>query len=208
MSNNIPLVVKKLLENNKQNLDKSGYIQFDKSIELKNPFVSERKKDFNLKWVDGLQILTEGVKVWFSTENSLDITSEYLHLIEDEELINEIHKKAEKMLENTLKKQVQEYLDIERNMHKRGFEIVRELLKKQNITSENPLVFDWEDGNAPCIVSDKFEEDVCDCYIAKIYLYGYYIYADLHAYYLGEDTQVILNNELNVDWGDIMEHLI
>lgn len=208
MSNNIPLVVKQLLERNKQKLDKSGYIQFDKSIELKNSFVSEQNKELNLKWVDGLQILPQGVKVWFSTENSWDIVWDYLHLIEDEDLINEIYKKAENMLENTLKKQAQEYLDIERNMHKRGLEIVRELLKEQNVTSEIPLVFDWQNGDAPCIVSDKFEEDVCDCYITKIYLDGDYVYAYLRACYLGDDTRVILNNEHNVVWADIIEYLI
>lgn len=208
MSNNIPLVVKKLLENNKQKLDESGYIQFDKSIVLKNSFVGEQNKLFKLHWVDGVQLLPQGVKVWFSTENSGDIVWEYLHLIEDENLINEIQKKLENMLEKTLKKQAQEYLDIERNMHKRGLEIVRELLKEQNITSENPLVFDWRNGDAPCIVSDKFEEDVCDCYITQIYLVGDYIYADLRACYLGDDTQVLLNNEHNVVWGDIIDYLI
>ena len=208
MSNNIPLVVKKLLESNKEKLDTSGYIQFNKSIELKNTFVSERNKNFNFKWVDGLQLLPEGVKVWFSSDDTTDIIWEHLHLIEDENLIKKKKKKLENMLGKTLKKQAQEYLDIERNMHKRGLEIVRELLKEQNITSENPLVFDWRNGDAPCIVSDKFEEDVCDCYITQIYLVGDYIYADLRACYLGDDTQVLLNNEHNVVWGDIIDYLI
>ena len=208
MSNNITLVVKQLLENNKERLNESGYIQFDKSIELKNAFVSERNKNFNLNWVDGLQLLPEGVKVWFSSENSTEVIWEYLHFIENENLINEIKNKAENMLDNTIKRQAQEYIDIERNMHKRGLEIVLALLKDQNITSENPLVFDWENGDAPSIVSDKFDDDVCDCYITKLYLDDNYIYADLHAYYLGEDTQVLLNNEHNVVWGDIMEYLV
>lgn len=208
MSNNIPLVVKKLLERNKEKLDTSGYIQFDKSIELKNTFVSERNKNFNFKWVDGLQLLPEGVKVWFSSENTTDIIWEHLHLIEDENLINEIKKTLDNMLENTTIKEAQEYIKIERNMHERGLYIVRELLKEQNITKENPLVFDWENGEAPCMVSDEFEDDVCDCYITKIYLDGDYVYADLHAYYLQEDVhRILLDNAQNVCWGDIMEFL-
>ena len=208
MSNNIPLVVKKLLERNKEKLDTSGYIQFDKSIELKNPFISERNKYFKFKWVDGLQLLPEGVKVWFSSENTTDIIWEHLHLIEDENLINEIKERFESMLEKTTTEKAQEYINLERTMHERGIEIVRELLKEQNITEENALEFDWENGNAPCMVSDEFEDDVCDCYITKIYLDGDYIYADLHAYYLQEDEyRVLLNNAQNVCWGDIMEFL-
>ena len=208
MSNNIPLVVKKLLERNKEKLDTSGYIQFNKSIELKNTFVSERNKNFNLKWVDGLQLLPEGVKVWFSSEDTTDIIWEHLHLIEDENLINEIKQTFENMLEKTTTEKAQEYINIERTMHERGIEIVRELLKEQNITEDNALEFDWENGNAPCMVSDEFEDDVCDCYITKIYLDGDYIYADLHAYYLQEDVyRILLNNAQNVCWGDIMEFL-
>ena len=208
MSNNIPLVVKKLLESNKEKLDTSGYIQFNKSIELKNTFVSERNKNFNFKWVDGLQLLPEGVKVWFSSDDTTDIIWEHLHLIEDENLINEIKKTLENMLEKTTTEKAQEYINLERTMHERGIEIVRELLKEQNITEDNALEFDWENGNAPCMVSDEFDDDVCDCYITKIYLDGDYIYADLHAYYLQEDVyRVLLNNAQNVCWGDIMEFL-
>lgn len=208
MSNNIPLVVKKLLERNKEKLDTSGYIQFDKSIELKNTFVSERNKNFNFKWVDGLQLLPDGVKVWFSSDDTTYIIWEHLHLIEDENLINEIKKTFENMLEKTTIEKAQEYINIERTMHERGIEIVRELLKEQNITEDNALEFDWENGDAPCMVSDEFDDDVCDCYITKIYLDGDYIYADLHAYYLQEDVyRVLLNNAQNVCWGDIMEFL-
>ena len=208
MSNNIPLVVKKTLESIKEKLDTSGYIQFDKSIELKNTFVSERNKNFNFKWVDGLQLLPEGVKVWFSSDDTTDIIWEHLHLIEDENLINEIKQTFENMLEKTTTEKAQEYINIERTMHERGIEIVRELLKEQNITEENALEFDWENGNAPCMVSDEFDDDVCDCYITKIYLDGDYIYADLHAYYLqGDVYRVLLNNAQNVCWGDIMEFL-
>ena len=208
MSNNIPLVVKKLLERNKEKLDTSGYIQFDKSIELKNTFVSERNKNFNFKWVDGLQLLPDGVKVWFSSEDTTDIIWEHLHLIEDENLINEIKQTFENMLEKTTIEKAQEYINLERTMHERGIEIVRELLKEQNITEDNALEFDWENGDAPCMVSDEFDDDVCDCYITKIYLDGDYIYADLHAYYLqGDVYRVLLNNSQNVCWGDIMEFL-
>jgi hypothetical protein len=208
MSNNIPLVVKKLLESNKDRLDTSGYIQFDKSIELKNTFVSERNKNFNFKWVDGLQLLPDGVKVWFSSEDTTDIIWEHLHLIEDENLINEIKQTFEKMLEKTTTEKAQEYINIERTMRERGIEIVRELLKEQNITEDNALEFDWENSDAPCMVSDEFDDDVCDCYITKIYLDGDYIYADLHAYYLQEDVyRILLNNAQNVCWGDIMEFL-
>ena len=208
MSNNIPLVVKKTLESIKEKLDTSGYIQFNKSIELKNTVVSERNKNFNFKWVDGLQLLPEGVKVWFSSDDTTDIIWEHLHLIEDENLINEIKQTLENMLEKTTTEKAQEYINIERTMHERGIEIVRELLKEQNITEDNALEFDWENGDAPCMVSDEFEDDVCDCYITKIYLDGDYIYADLHAYYLQEDVyRVLLNNAQNVCWGDIMEFL-
>ena len=208
MSNNIPLVVKKLLERNKEKLDTSGYIQFDKSIELKNTFVSERNKNFNFKWVDGLQLLPDGVKVWFSSEDTTDIIWEHLHLIEDENLINEIKQTFENMLEKTTIEKAQEYINLERTMHERGIEIVRELLKEQNITEDNALEFDWENGDAPCMVSDEFDDEVCDCYITKIYLDGDYIYADLHAYYLqGDVYRVLLNNSQNVCWGDIMEFL-
>lgn len=208
MSNNIPLVVKKTLESIKEKLDTSGYIQFNKSIELKNTFVSERNKNFNFKWVDGLQLLPEGVKVWFSSDDTTDIIWEHLHLIEDENLINEIKQTLDNMLEKTTTEKAQEYINIERTMHERGIEIVRELLKEQNITEDNALEFDWENSDAPCMVSDEFDDDVCDCYITKIYLDGDYIYADLHAYYLQEDVyRVLLNNAQNVCWGDIMEFL-
>lgn len=208
MSINIPLVVKKTLESIKEKLDTSGYIQFDKSIELKNAFVSERNKYFKFKFVNGLQLLPEGVKVWFSSEDTTNIIWEHLHLIEDENLINEIKQTLDNMLEKTTTEKAQEYINIERTMHERGIEIVRELLKEQNITEDNALEFDWENGDAPCMVSDEFDDDVCDCYITKIYLDGDYIYADLHACYLqGDVYRVLLNNAQNVCWGDIMEFL-
>lgn len=78
---------------------------------------------------------------------------------------------------------------------------VRECLVKINQAVE----FDWDEGQAPSYCSGEFQDDVTDAYITKIWLQNGLIMVNLHAYYLGEDVEnVDLNDDVNVDWEDIL----
>jgi len=78
-------------------------------------------------------------------------------------------------------------------------------------TSEDKaIVFDWdESGDAPSHVSTLFDDDICDCYISKIWLEdNQHIYVDLHAYYLQDDREhVFLADDGDADYMDILLHL-
>lgn len=71
------------------------------------------------------------------------------------------------------------------------------------------IEFDWENGNAPSIDSMLFTDDVADSYIKALHTDGEMLYADLHAYYLGEDLDDvnIINNE-NVCWCSLLNDLL
>lgn len=92
-----------------------------------------------------------------------------------------------KRLEETAKKQIKEILS-----KKRG----------------EKVEFNWEECDAPSYASGKIKEDVVDVYIKRVYLLGNLIMADLHAYYLGEDTGFIdLACEPYMDWFDLLMYL-
>ena len=80
----------------------------------------------------------------------------------------------------------------------------------QLLNEHGPIEFDWENDSAPSIASTQFEDDLADCYVAKLWANGEYAYADLHAYYLGEDTENVdlVNDECNVDWLDLLDWVV
>lgn len=85
---------------------------------------------------------------------------------------------------------------------------VREILANE----KKKISFDWNNCDAPSIASQQFDEDITDAYITDIWLDGGMngiIKVNLHAYYLGEDREDIdLNDEIGVDWSDILDYLI
>ena len=89
-----------------------------------------------------------------------------------------------------------------------GFEVQRkarlELCKLLN--EHGPIEFDWENEVVPSIASTHFEDDLADCNVTKLWANGEYVYADLHAYYLGEDAKNVnlVNDECNIDWLDLL----
>lgn len=95
-------------------------------------------------------------------------------------------------------------------MFQKGAAITSLLLEQQGHTAENPREFDMDDGDAPSTVSMKFQDDIADCYITKIWVgEDGKIYADLYAYYLAEDMEnVCLNDDGNTDWAAIIEFLV
>ena len=78
------------------------------------------------------------------------------------------------------------------------------------LNEHGPIEFDWEDCDAPSIASTQFEDDLADCYVGKLWAEGEYAYADLHAYYLGEDVENVdlVNDECNVDWLDLLDWVV
>lgn len=96
---------------------------------------------------------------------------------------------------------------------KDGYEVQRtarlELCKL--LHEHGPMEFDWENSEAPSIASTQFEDDLADCYVTKMYNIGdECVYADLHAYYLGEDKQNVdlVNDECNIDWLDLLDWVV
>lgn len=73
-----------------------------------------------------------------------------------------------------------------------------------------PIEFDWENNDAPSIASTHFEDDHADCYVTKLWANGECVYADLHAYYLGEDAENVdlVNDECNIDWPDLLDWVV
>jgi hypothetical protein len=91
---------------------------------------------------------------------------------------------------------------------KDGYEVERkarlEICKLLN--EHGPIEFDWENSDAPSICSMQFRDDVADCYVKALEVEGDTLYADLHAYYLGEDLDGtdILNSEA-VEWCSLLD---
>lgn len=77
------------------------------------------------------------------------------------------------------------------------------------LREKGKIEFNWEDGDAPWFASSLFKDDITDTYITSLSIDGDTIYADLHAYYLGDDIcGVDLAEELDTDWLDILDHII
>lgn len=102
---------------------------------------------------------------------------------------------------NKYKQTLNEYKRLEETAK----EQIKEILSKK---SDNKVEFNWEECEAPSYASGQFTEDVVDVYIKRVYLLGDLIIADLHAYYLGEDTgHVELACEPYMDWFDLLMYL-
>lgn len=73
-----------------------------------------------------------------------------------------------------------------------------------------PVEFDWKNVGAPNIASTHFEGDLADCYVTKLWAKGLYVYADLHAYYLGEDAENVdlVHDECNIDYLDLLDWVV
>ena len=70
--------------------------------------------------------------------------------------------------------------------------------------------WDWQEDDAPSMLSINFGDDVADCYITKAYLdEADNIKVNLHAYYLNcEDyDDLLLEDEPNADYVDLLEYL-
>lgn len=81
-------------------------------------------------------------------------------------------------------------------------------LIKQIVDAYGRIEFDWENGDAPSIVSMQFGEDVADCHVKALYMDGDTLYADLHAYYLDDDMDgVDLANDEIVDWCSLLQEI-
>ena len=78
------------------------------------------------------------------------------------------------------------------------------------LNEHGPIEFDWKNSDAPSIASTQFEDDLADCYVTKLWAKGEYPYADLHAYYLGEDRENVdlVNDECNIDWLDLLDWVV
>ena len=73
----------------------------------------------------------------------------------------------------------------------------------------HPVEFDWDTSDAPSIDSTHFSDDVCDCYIEKVWLDRGLIKVNLYAYYLGDRREEIdLADECNADYVDLLSYLI
>ena len=78
------------------------------------------------------------------------------------------------------------------------------------------FVFDWEDSDAPSLISIMFNDDLADTYITKLWAekrddkQDIVVYANLHAYYIGDNLEKIslTYDEPNVDWCDILWWLL
>jgi len=81
-------------------------------------------------------------------------------------------------------------------------------LIKKIVGAYGRIEFDWENGDAPSIVSMQFGEDVADCHVKALYMDGDTLYADLHAYYLDDDMDgVDLANDEIVDWCSLLQEI-
>lgn len=117
-------------------------------------------------------------------------------------------KKDLKKIKN-LTEQAYEHIKICSLLFPNGFHLTLGLLNELGYTKDTPKVFDVENLDCPCTISTLFKDDIADCYITKIYVNNNTIYADLYAYYEQETLKdVVLNNELNTQWENILEYLI
>lgn len=92
-----------------------------------------------------------------------------------------------------------------RNVQKQAKEYCLKVLEEIG----HPVEFDWDTSDAPSIDSTHFSDDVCDCYIEKVWLDRGLIKVNLYAYYLGNRREDIdLADECNADYVDLLDYLI
>ena len=86
---------------------------------------------------------------------------------------------------------------------------VKQLLMDCLIEIGHPIEFDFDECDAPSISSGRFDDDLTDAYITKIWCNNGLVYVNLHAYYLGEDREgVDLSDEYDVDYADILLYIL
>lgn len=90
-------------------------------------------------------------------------------------------------------------------LESKAFTAIKNLVEERG----GRIEFDWENSDAPSICSMQFRDDVADCYVKALEVEGDTLYADLHAYYLGEDLDGtdILNSEA-VEWCSLLDAIL
>lgn len=90
-------------------------------------------------------------------------------------------------------------------LESKAFTTIKNLVEERG----GRIEFDWENSDAPSICSMQFRDDVADCYVKALEVEGDTLYADLHAYYLGEDLDGtdILNSEA-VEWCSLLDGIL
>jgi len=83
------------------------------------------------------------------------------------------------------------------------------------LSEKGEFEFDWEDSDAPSLVSTTFDDDITDAYITRLWAEktdeeNIVIYANLHACYIGDEAERVSlgHDECNVDWCDILWWLL
>jgi len=86
---------------------------------------------------------------------------------------------------------------------------VRSLLADVLEEINQPIKFNWKDGDAPSYPSTKFGNDLADSYVTKIWFDRGLIKVNLHAYYLSQDAENIdLADETCVYYAELLEYVL
>lgn len=90
-------------------------------------------------------------------------------------------------------------------LESKAFTAIKDIVEERG----GRIEFDWENSDAPSICSMQFRDDVADCYVKALEVENDTLYADLHAYYLGEDLDGtdLLNNEY-VEWCSLLDGIL
>lgn len=89
-------------------------------------------------------------------------------------------------------------------LESKAFAAIKDIVEERG----GRLEFDWENSDAPSICSMQFKDDLADCYVKALEVENDTLYADLHAYYLGEDINgTNLSNE-NVCWCSMLTDIL
>jgi arginine decarboxylase-like protein len=83
---------------------------------------------------------------------------------------------------------------------------------KELLEEHGEVKFDWEEGNAPSVVSAHFGDDVADCYVTRVgFNENGSIVCDLHAYYIGEDCCNVSIDDVcctAADYADMLSEML
>ena len=93
-----------------------------------------------------------------------------------------------------------------------GFAICKEAREKvlEILTEHGEQSFEWDEGEAPSIISSNLTDDVCDCYVKRMWVQDGKVFADLHGCYneIEAENVNLTEDEANVDWLDVLDWLV
>lgn len=104
--------------------------------------------------------------------------------------------------------EAKEYISKLNELKAQSYRILLNRLKELGATPDKPIKFNWENQEAPCVITIYFEDNITDAYIKSIYADSNNIYISLGSYYIQDYADNVLLTDACIDYDTIIDYLI